>query len=212
MATVSVLPNYSVVIATIDRPGSLDIVLACLAAQSHGPQQVIVADASALDDTRRLVEHWASRLPVLYLPCAVRSAAVQRNTAAAHAKAPLLAFMDDDVDFPPELLETLCTAFAGDFGRTIAGVSGREANMTHPRPHGLLRAYYRLQAGFDDPNYGARLFGPAINCVPCYAEDQRDLVPADWLPSTCVVYRREYFEREHFPDFDEYSAMEDVHA
>jgi hypothetical protein len=83
---------------------------------------------------------------------------------------------------------------------------------THLKPKPLLHAYYRLQAGFDHESYGGRLFGPVINCYPCYdAANPDELIPADWLNAGCVFYRTPLFLRERFPRFDGYSFMEDVH-
>lgn len=205
------LPDYTVIIATIDRPDSLGRVLACLAVQETPPAATIVADASAGDETRSLVRDWSDRLPVRYLRATQRSAALQRNQGAALATTPLLAFLDDDIVFPSDHLGKLAAVFAQPDAAEVAGVSGRESGMSHPRPRGLLRWYYRLQAGYDHPHYGGRLFGAALNCVPCYEEETAALIAADWLPSTCVIYRREVFIREQFPAFQEYSFMEDVH-
>ena len=89
-------------------------------------------------------------------------------------------------------------------------LAGRISDMEHGRPSGLLWWYYRLQAGYAHPHYGARLFGPAINCLPHYA-DSGASIPAEWLNSTCVVYRTAAFAAEKFPEFEGYSFMEDVH-
>jgi hypothetical protein len=37
------------------------------------------------------------------------------------------------------------------------------------------------------------------------------LIPAEWLNSTLVLYRRALFERERFPRFTGYSFLEDAH-
>jgi hypothetical protein len=83
--------------------------------------------------------------------------------------------------------------------------------MEHRIPRGALRCYYRLQAGYDHPTYGGKLFGPAINCLPTYTEGEGALIPSDWLNSTCVFYRTPLFAREKFPEFERYSFLEDVH-
>jgi hypothetical protein len=90
-------------------------------------------------------------------------------------------------------------------------VAGRLEGPSRPVPRALLRWYYRLQAGYAHPTYGAQLFGPAINCYPSYTEAAGDLIPAQWLSSTCVFYRNAVFQREKFPAFEGYSSMEDVH-
>src|SRR5205085_4047936 len=93
----------------------------------------------------------------------------------------------------------------------IGGVSARIEEIERPVPSRFSWWYYRLQAGYSDETYGAKLFGPAINCLPCYNESDDDLIPAQWLNSGCVFYRTPVFLREKFPDFHGYSFMEDVH-
>ncbi len=206
-----ILPACTVVIATVDRPESLERVLARLADQDCPAAETIVVDASAGTATEILVRGWASRLPLRYVKSDRRSAAQQRNEGAVFATTPLLAFLDDDISFPSDHLRRLARVFGTETGSAVVGVSGRETGMSHPRPRGLLRCYYRLQAGYPHPTYGGRLFGVALNTVPCYEEETAELIPAEWLPSTCVLYRREVFAQERFPDFEEYSFMEDVH-
>ncbi|MEM7384232.1 MAG: hypothetical protein AAF514_04745, partial [Verrucomicrobiota bacterium] len=90
--------------------------------------------------------------------------------------------------------------------------AARIRGFGHRPPRKLLWWYYRFQAGFRHPHYGARLFGPGINCLPCYEEDdERELVPSDWLNSGCVIFRASVFRHYRFPDFDGYSFMEDVY-
>lgn len=201
------LPAYNVVIATLDRPKSLETVLNCLAVQQHPPALVILADASIGEETETLSRQYADRLPILYLRCATRSAAAQRNAGAERASTGLVGFLDDDIEFPPDHF----TKLIGAFDNETAGVSGREEGMSHRLPGPLLRLYYRLQAGFQHRDYGASLFGLAINTVPCYEHSDSSLICSPWLPSTCVIYRTSDFQAERFPDFAEYSYMEDVH-
>lgn len=201
--------DYSVVIATYERPRELAVALESLAAQTRPPSQVIIVDSSRDEAARALSE--ASPLAIRYERALRPSAAVQRNQGAALVTTPLIAFMDDDVFIPPDSLEKICVAFEQDVSGEIGGIAARIEGMQHPVPSGLLRCYYRLQAGFAHPTYGGKLFGAAINCLPTYTESSGDLIPADWLNSTCVFYRTPLFAREKFPEFEGYSFLEDVH-
>lgn len=203
------MSGYSVVIATYERPHELRTTLEGLATQTRPPAQVVVVDASPQSDTAGAAQSFVSRLPLRYERAEAASAAKQRNQGGRGITTPLVAFVDDDVRLPPDLFAMLCAPFDDD--DHLGGVSARIADMQHPVPRGLLRAYYRLQAGYAHPTYGGKLFGPAINCLPSYTETDGDLIPADWLNSTCVCYRTELFQREMFPAFDGYSFMEDVH-
>ncbi len=208
--------SYSVVIATLDRPARLEITLRTLLAQSRPPAKIVIIDASRNQESRLRVEALDSSVPIDYRRAERASSARQRNEGAARVETPLIAFVDDDVVLPPALFFRLIAPFEAEGGGEVGGVAGRIEGTGHPRPKGLLRRFYRFLAGYDDPTYGARLFGPAINTFPCYEEqvvagNRNGLIESEWLGSTCVLFRRDLFERERFPDFDGYSFMEDVH-
>jgi glycosyltransferase involved in cell wall biosynthesis len=201
--------SYSIVIATSDRPGPLDLALSSIADQQECPSQVVVVDSSPNTLSEEVCRKFRDRLTLTYMRSEARSAAKQRNIGARSVTTPLILFCDDDVVLPPDVLGKLKSVFASR--PDVGGVAGRIANFAHPPPRGLLRWYYRLQAGYDHPNYGAKLFGPGINCLPCHLASDPELIESDWLNSTCTMYGRALFERERFPEFDGYSAFEDVH-
>ena len=203
--------NYSIVIATLDRPAELGTTLESIAAQTAPASRVIVVDASSTGATRALVEGLSGRLPVIYERAERPSSAAQRNQGARRVETPLIAFVDDDVDLPPSTFAKLGAVFAADTQAEIGGVAGRIKGLEHPVPRGFTRWYYRFQAGYAHPTYGGKLFGPAINCLPSYTENEGEVVAAEWLNSTCVLYRTGLFLREEFPDFEGYSFLEDVH-
>jgi GT2 family glycosyltransferase len=200
---------YSLVIATYERAEELRTTLASIAAQTRPPAAVVVVDSSA--DDRALAVVQAAPVAVRYERARKPSAAVQRNQGAALVTTPLVAFLDDDVFVPPDRFAKICEAFDADPEGKIGGIAARIEGMQHPVPSGLLRWYYRLQAGYPHPTYGGKLFGAAINCLPTYTESTGDLIPADWLNSTCVFYRTPLYAREKFPEFEGYSFLEDVH-
>lgn len=195
----------SVVIATLDRADSLRLVLDCLGRQTRPPFEIIVVvagDAAAL----------AARLPgypVRWLSSSVKSAAAQRNQGADAASGEILAFLDDDIEFAPDLFARLLAPF--DFTSDLGGLHPRIQNMDRPPPGRLFRAYCQLQAGYAHADYGGRLFGPAINCLPLFSDGGPSRVRADWLPSTCLFLRAPLFQRHRFPAFTGYSFAEDVH-
>lgn len=200
---------YSLVIATYERAEELRTTLASIAAQTRPPAAIIVVDSSPDDKTRAVVE--AAPLPIRYERAKKPSAAVQRNQGAELVTTPLVAFVDDDVFVPADSFAKICAAFDADTEEKIGGIAARIDGMQHRVPSGLLRLYYRLQAGYAHPTYGGKLFGAAINCLPTYTESTGDLIPADWLNSTCVFYRTPLYAREKFPEFEGYSFLEDVH-
>jgi GT2 family glycosyltransferase len=201
-------PACSLVVATLNRPQSLDEALASVAAQTIPPALVVVIDASSDARSADVCARWQSRLALRYAVADVRSAARQRNQGAALATTPLVGFMDDDVVLPADTLEKLVEPFADE---RVGGVAGRIVGLSHPVPRGLLWWYYRIQAGYSHPHYGGRVVGPTINLLPAYEQETDALIPSQWLNSGLVIYRRDLFEREKFPAFEGYSFLEDAH-
>ena len=207
---------FSLVIATFERPDDLQITLTGVLSQNRRPEEIIVVDSSRDEETKEHCASWTADIPLRYVFSESRSAAKQRNEGAAIANplSGIIGFMDDDITLYRDTCEQVLCVFDRDSDGAIGGISVRIDDIHRPAPSRLTRLYYRIQAGYSHPTYGARLFGPGINCLPCYTEESEEngtLIRADWLNSGCVFYRREPFLRERFPAFDGYSFMEDVH-
>ncbi|MFI5335189.1 MAG: glycosyltransferase family 2 protein [Opitutales bacterium] len=204
--------RLSVVIATLDRVRSLEVVLRCLRSQTRPPDELIIASAGDSRPIQSMLAAVALPCPVTLLPCAEKSAAGQRNQAAERATGEILAFLDDDIEFGPELFAALLEQFEPDPPGPLPGaISPRLANQDRPVPGRLTRWYYRIQSGYAHRDYGGRLFGAGINCFPVFLPDSPPRMPADWLPSTCLFVRADLFRRHQFPRFTGYSFAEDVH-
>ncbi|MBA4137492.1 MAG: hypothetical protein C0518_09275 [Opitutus sp.] len=201
-------PRCSVVIATLDRIESLRVVLRDLGAQTTVPCELIIAAAGATGPVSELVRDAALPFAARVIACAEKSSALQRNRAAAEAAGEVIAFLDDDIEFGPDLLARTLVHFADP---AVGGVAPRIAHSDRPAPGRLTRLYYRMQAGYGDADYGARLFGVGLNCLPVFTKDSPARIRADWLPSTCLFLRTELFRRHQFPAFTGYSFAEDVH-
>lgn len=123
-------PEVSVVVSTHGRAGLLSGLLDTLERQSGIDAEVVIADNGSGDETRELL---AARTPVTSLRLlAIRVAyhdgpGVPRNTAASLARAPLLAFTDDDCLPTSDWLRELVSGFDTP---TVTIVQGR----TEPEP------------------------------------------------------------------------------
>jgi glucosyl-dolichyl phosphate glucuronosyltransferase len=99
---ISVIPDVSVIVATYNRcevlRGGLE---SLLHQQTAGTTyEVIVADNNSTDDTRRVVEELRQQSPhvdLIYCFEGQQGVSYARNTGIAHARAPILAFTDDDI-------------------------------------------------------------------------------------------------------------------
>ena len=199
----------SVVIATLDRVASLGVVLECLRRQTRPPAELIIC-AAGDGAAAALAAAFPAPFPIRCVPAAERSAACQRNQAAALATGEILAFLDDDIEFAEDLFARMLARFE-DAGLRPGALGPRIRNYDRRAPGWITRQYYRLQAGYAHADYGGRLFGPAINCVPVYGANSPALIPAQWLPGTCLFMPAEIFRRYRFPEFTGYSYAEDVH-
>jgi glycosyltransferase involved in cell wall biosynthesis len=109
-------PGISVVLSTCNRREWLARALGCLLAQSGAPpHEILVVDNRSTDGTRELVESMArevsdGRLVYAYEPRQGLSYA--RNAGIALARAPIIAFTDDDVLADPDWIASIERAFA----------------------------------------------------------------------------------------------------
>jgi hypothetical protein len=66
-------------------------------------------------------------------------------------------------------------------------------------------------AGRREASYAGHVLGPAINLLPEDRDDLPEVVPVQWLNTTCTMYRREALPVPPFStNFTGYSLMEDL--
>jgi GT2 family glycosyltransferase len=110
-------PRISVIIPTHQRRASLDRALRSLERQSlsHAEYEVIVAIDGSTDGTRELVEGWdrteSPRITSMWKPRGGRASAC--NAGLRLAAAPIVVFLDDDMEATPGLLAGHLAAHAG---------------------------------------------------------------------------------------------------
>ena len=98
-------PEVTVVVPTRDRPAYLEVTLASLARQrTDAPHEILVVDDGASDATAQVAARHGARYVRHGQP---RSLNAARNTGVREARAPLVAFVDDDVLVPPDWLAAL---------------------------------------------------------------------------------------------------------
>lgn len=125
------IPDVSVVIPTRNRPEKVRACLAALARQTSPASQfeVLVVDDGGNQDLEGVSREFKNRLPVVFIAQSALGPATARNTGAQAARAPLLAFTDDDCEPAPNWLAVLCarhqeTPEAAIGGRVINSVAG----------------------------------------------------------------------------------------
>ena len=203
----------SAVIATRNRAESLARTLDSLLVQGVMPAEFIVVDASKDDLTKNVMTKFAGRadppLTVHWLQTHIAGAASQRNEGVAHVTQPFAWFFDDDVLFDPDCVRRLWSAIESD--RQLGGVNAMIINQRYQSPGFISRAMFTLMHGRREKSFAGKLIGPAINLLPEDRDDLPEVVPVEWLNTTCTIYRREALPDPAFDAFfTGYSLMEDV--
>jgi glucosyl-dolichyl phosphate glucuronosyltransferase len=111
-------PDVSVVVATLNRSAAVHRLLHDLTTLDSRDvtYEVIVADNGSQDDTRAVVERFAttSAVPVRYVAELCPGVSNARNAGVAAARAPIVAFTDDDQDVAPEWVSVIDRTFRRD--------------------------------------------------------------------------------------------------
>jgi GT2 family glycosyltransferase len=119
------MDGLSVIIASYRRSGSLLRCLEGLRAQTRPPDEVIVVTNPSDPATAADVSDLAVAWPWLRSVQAQRDGSVAAyNCGLAAARAPLVAYVDDDAVPEPDWIERIVRTFAQD--QRIAGVGGRD--------------------------------------------------------------------------------------
>jgi hypothetical protein len=93
----------------------------------------------------------------------------------------------------------------------MGGVNAMITNQRYHSPGRISRFVFRLMDRRDESFYPGSVLGPVVNLLPEDREDLPEVVPVEWLNTTCTLYRREALPDPPFPEhFQGYSLMEDV--
>jgi glycosyltransferase involved in cell wall biosynthesis len=211
MTTARLLP-MSAIVPTRDRSQSLSRMLESLAGQASQPAEIIIVDASSSTESEEICAH-AGRTDcassINYIRAARTGAAVQREQAMTHASTDAILFVDDDVVFELECIDRLWAALQSD--SRLGGVSSMIVNQRYHSPGLPSRLLFRLLHGRSEESFAGKCIGPALNILPEDRPDLPDVVPVEWLNTTCTLYRKAALPTPLFADhFKGYSLMEDV--
>jgi glycosyltransferase involved in cell wall biosynthesis len=145
------VPEVSVVIPTRDRAARLGAALQALRGQSIAADrfEVVVVDDGSSDETAELlVRSSADGGPELRaIRLGGQGPAAARNAGWRAARAPLVAFTDDDCEPTPTWLESILAAAAASPGAFVQGVT-----TPIPRESALLRRPFSRTRLIDEQN------------------------------------------------------------
>jgi GT2 family glycosyltransferase len=179
--------DASVVICTRDRPDELRRCLASLPQQTLQAREIIVVDNASTDGRTRDV---ALAAGALYVREDRPGLDIARNTGARRARAPIVAYTDDDVLLHPRWLERLVAAFDAPQIAAVTGLVLPAELATEAQQH--FEAHWSFGRGYLRQDFDAARFAA-----------HRDGVFPAWEigAGASMAFRREVFERIGF--FDE---------
>ncbi|MDZ8052244.1 MAG: glycosyltransferase family 2 protein [Aulosira sp. ZfuVER01] len=201
----------SALIPTRHRPVVFAKTLQSLAQQSAQPTEMIVIDGSEDNQTQQLCQSHIPELitQIRYYRATEIGAATQRNQALAYATQTVIWLMDDDILLQPECLARLWSALQSD--SHIGGVNAMIVNQRYLSPGRVSRLLFHFLHGRSENSYAGKCIGPALNLLPEDNPSLPEVVPVEWLNTTCTLYRQEALPQPLFPpNFTGYSLMEDV--
>lgn len=207
----SITIDLGAVIATKGRSVSLLKTLTSLAAQSHQPRTIVIVDASPDLATKEICDKGVNGISskIRWIRAAEAGAAVQRNLGAELIEEDFIWFFDDDIQFQEQCVARIWEAIQSD--SRVGGVNAMIVNQSYGSPGKVSRWMFRLLNGDKLDSYAGRIVGPALNLLPDDRADLPEVVPVDWLNTTCTIYRREAMPCPPFDaSFVGYSLMEDV--
>jgi glycosyltransferase involved in cell wall biosynthesis len=108
-------PAVSVVLPTYNRAATLRQALESVLAQRTGrAYEVLVVDNNSTDDTRAQIERVIAdgACNVRYVIEERQGVSSARNAGIAVARAPIIAFLDDDIRVEPDWIDTICRVLA----------------------------------------------------------------------------------------------------
>jgi len=182
------LNSITAIIPTIGRADSLRALLDSLAAQTHKPDEVIIADASNDPDTAHVVEA-ETRLTMKRIHVQPPNAVRQRMAAIELARCDNLLLLDDDVVLEPDCVQHLLAVLQRNAG--VVAVSADFNNQSWPAPTRIWQLYLRHVLRMDQEAWQGKVVGPLLrfgyNPVP------DGPTPIEWLGSGNSLVRRSAF-------------------
>jgi GT2 family glycosyltransferase len=166
-----------------------------------------VVDASETDETYLLCTK--SYPTIEWKKAKIKGAATQRNEGIEFVQTEFVFFMDDDIVFEPDCIKNLWTAINNT--NYSGGVNAMVTNQQYHTPGRVTKFMYQLMHGKKLDSYAGMCIGPAWNLLPEDKETLPEIVPVEWLNTTCTIYRKAVLPSPAFSShFTGYSLMEDV--
>lgn len=192
----------SVVVPTRNRPRDVERLLPTIEQQTRPPDQVIVVDQSAGDETevmaKQVMGPRVAERCVYVHDSEIKGVSAARNVGVSRSKGDVVVFLDDDVLLSPDCLEQLEKAF--ETNPDYAGIGGVELQMENTALSYILYYDIFFVGPFQDRKYRI-------------SRDWRHLhgiQPVTALKTCLAGFRRDFLERNPFDERWRSALLEDV--
>jgi glycosyltransferase involved in cell wall biosynthesis len=115
-------PQISLLVCTIGRTSELKRLLVSLEAQTYRSFEIVLVDQNDDDRLDSILHEFQQRLPIIRLQSG-RGLSHGRNIGLTKLRGAIIAFPDDDCEYPPNLLAQIITRF--EELPDVAGLCGR---------------------------------------------------------------------------------------
>jgi len=199
------LRKLAVVIPTLGRYAELRRLLVSLALQSRLPQQLLIVGEG--EGNAEIAEEFQElSAEFIFFPGSSICDARNRGAHAARPDIDLIAFIDDDIVLDPGAIAAVMRFWEtapedlGGTGLNVLNDSPRAASW-------LKKKRIAARLGLYDSTKGA----VARSGFHVPFGEVSESIGVAWLPTYCVVYARQVFERYGFDEFFKgYSYLEDL--
>jgi glycosyltransferase involved in cell wall biosynthesis len=179
-----ILLPVTAIIPTKDREEVLIRTLRSLFAQSHGPERIIIVDASFSPATSERLNElpFPKGMLLQHIPAETKGAAHQRMQGIRIASSEFIFFMDDDIIFDDHCVGQLFNGFTRS--ANVGGVNAMITNQRYTSPGFVTRTMYTLLSDKSRSTYAGKVIGPAWNLLPEDNPSLPDYVECEWLNTT----------------------------
>jgi glycosyltransferase involved in cell wall biosynthesis len=225
--------DYSIVIATRNRPAALRLSIPRMLTQTRLPSQLIVVDSS--DDHEAVVAVVKActeghRIDWIIVN-SERGLTRQRNIGLTHVTQPVVFFPDDDSIWFSDTAEAQLVVYERDHEEKIAAVCAAESPVPppdwqiHAGPAYKMRTSHRVQQRFgafrtrletkflpDPAKLLGRSFWPPRTQIPDWFDSQ-NVVFVEWMTGFRMSFRTSVARKIGFDEnLSRYSLFEDIDA
>jgi len=156
---------FSLIVATVDRSAELERFLSSLESQTYRDFKLIVVDQNPDDRLLPILARYRGAFSITRV-YSERGASRARNVGIKHATGAIVAFPDDDCQYPPNLLDTVAQLFRAH--PEIDGLTGRSVDR---RGNETVSRFDNARGSIDRFNVWARAVEFCMFIRRCSMED-----------------------------------------